>query len=314
MAASIVKSVGCSISGPLIQNTLLHTVEKFCRLNVISFEHKAMPLFHYTHANAVHSILQNQKLWLTDIRFLNDSQELHDGIGRLSDALKTPMPGLFENHDYSTKAIEYLRDAFGDTVSYGIDSEPIFVFSFARIGNLLSQWRAYGNYAIEFDEDLLQEFIPKLSPCIYDPKLKSGSAITAVTKAITAISQDMGRNDGCTGVESIDSLGDLVALAATFKHEGFSEEQEVRIIARAEEGDDSIAYTPKGNKLIPYLEVPISLDCIKAIHVGPMSEQDLAYRSMSAFVRKVEKAWQEDSANIEYWLRVEQSSIPYREK
>jgi hypothetical protein len=273
-----------------------------------------MPLFHYTNASAVYSILLNRKLWLTDIRFLNDSQELHDGIARLSDALKAPMPGLFANHDYQNKAIEYLRGSFGDTVSYGIDSEPVFVFSFGRVGNLLSQWRAYGNYAIEFDEKLLQKCVPKLSPCIYDTKHKSGSAITAVTKAITAISQDMGRNDGCVVVESIDSLGDLVALAATFKHEGFSEEQEVRIIARAEEGDHSITYTPKGNKLIPYLEVPISLDCIKAIHVGPMSEQDLAYRSMSAFSRKVEKAWQEESGNIEYWLRVKQSSIPYRAK
>jgi hypothetical protein len=35
---------------------------------------------------------------------------------------------------------------------------------------------------------------------------------------------------------------------------------------------------------------------------------------MSAFVRKVERSWQEKSANIEYWLRVEQSSIPYRAK
>lgn len=273
-----------------------------------------MPLFHYTSADAVHSILLNQKIRLTDIRFLNDSQELHDGIGRLSNALKSPISGLFANQEYKNKAIEYLRNSFGDTISYGIDSEPIFVCSFSRAENLLSQWRAYGNYAIEFEEDLLRESCHNLIPCIYDPKNKSNSTTAALTKAIADISQDMGRNGGCLGEKSLDSLGDLVSLAATFKHDGFSEEQEVRIINSVEEGDESITYTPRGNKLIPYLEVPISLDCIKAIHVGPMSEQDLAYRSMSAFVRRVEKAWQRESANIEYWLRVEQSSIPFLAK
>jgi len=281
---------------------------------IISSEYYAMPLFHYTHVHAVHSILLNQKLRFTDIRFLNDSQELHDGISRLGNALKTPIPGLFANNDYKNKAIDYIGDAFGDTVSYGIDSEPIYVFSLGRVGNLLSQWRAYGNYAIEFDEQQLGKCVSPLRPCIYDPIDKAGRAIAAVTTAITDISQDMGRSEGCVGVASIDSLGDLIELAATFKDEGFSEEQEVRVITRREEGDDSITYTPNGDKLTPCLEVPISLDCIKAIHVGPMRDQDLAFRSMSAFVRKVESAWQTDSGNIEYWLRVEQSSIPYRAK
>jgi hypothetical protein len=272
----------------------------------------AMPLFHYTNVYAVQSILLNQKLFLTDIRFLNDSQELHDGIDRLSNALKAPRPGLFVNHDHLNEAVEYLRSAFGDTVSYGIDLEPVFVFSLGRVGNLLSQWRAYGNYAIEFDEKLLREIVPALNPCVYNSKEKVDNAINSVSKALTEISQEMGRNDGCIGNASLDSLGDLIALAATFKDEGFSEEQEVRIITRAGEGDDSIVYTPKENKLIPRMEIPISLDCIKAIHVGPMSEQDLAFRSISAFIRKVEKDWQINSANVEYQLRVEKSSIPFR--
>jgi hypothetical protein len=273
-----------------------------------------MVLFHYTHVHAVHSILLNCKLKLTDIRFLNDTQELHDGIGRLGNALKNPIPGLFANNDYKKKAIEYIRDAFSDTVSYGIDSEPVYVFSLGRVGNLLSLWRAYGNYAIEFDEHQLRECVPTLHPCVYDTKAKSGQAITAVSTAITEISKDMGSSEGCRGAASIDSLGKLIELAATFKDEGFSEEQEVRVIARKKEGDDLIIYTPKGDKLMPCLEVPISLDCIKAIHVGPMRDQDLAFKSMSAFVRKVASDWITSSMNIEYRLRVEQSSIPYRVK
>lgn len=273
-----------------------------------------MPLIHYTHVQAVHSILLSKTLRLTDVRFLNDSQELHDGIERLSDELKTPIYGLFASYEYMERSVEYLRSAFEDTVSYGIDEEPVFVFSFGRVENLLSQWRAYGSYAIEFDEKHLLECVPALRPCIYDLKTKHGSATVAVTKAITDISQEMAANDGAIGEKGIDSLGGLIELAATFKHEGFSEEEEVRIVTRAYEHDHSIQYTPRGNKLIPYLEVPISLDCIKSIRVGPMNDQDLAFRSMAAFARKVERDWQIASANTEYELSVTKSSIPYRAK
>jgi hypothetical protein len=64
--------------------------------------------------------------------------------------------------------------------------------------------------------------------------------------------------------------------------------------------------------LIPYLELPISLDCIKCIHIGPSKEQELAYQSMVSFVQHIEREWRIESGNIEYWLQVETSEIPYR--
>ena len=89
----------------------------------------------------------------------------------------------------------------------------------------------------------------------------------AVTSALADISQEMGENEGRGGIKSLDSLSKIMELAATFKDEGFSEEQEARIVARAEEGGDSIKFRHKCNKLIPYFEAKISLDCIKAISV-----------------------------------------------
>lgn len=46
-----------------------------------------MPLFHYTDINAVEAILKNKKIWLTDIRYMNDARELHDGIEVFLDVL-----------------------------------------------------------------------------------------------------------------------------------------------------------------------------------------------------------------------------------
>lgn len=39
-----------------------------------------MNLYHYTDVNAVKSILERKKLWLTDVRFLNDAEEMSEGF------------------------------------------------------------------------------------------------------------------------------------------------------------------------------------------------------------------------------------------
>lgn len=269
-------------------------------------------LFHFTDAQAIYSILLNKSIWLTDLRFLNDSRELYDGVDFFDQSLKNPQHGLFSNYDYKKESTEYLQTAFADSVSFGINEEPIFVFSLSRMGNILSQWRAYGSYAIEFDERMLRDELSVLSDCIYSQKEKEGLAKNAVAGALADISQEMSQNDGCIGIKSLDALSKIMEVAATFKDQGFSEEQEVRIIRQAPEQDESIKFRPKNNKLIPYYEMKISLDYVKAIHVGPIAEQELAFSSMSSFVRKIERDWQIDSSNIEYELKVKKSSIPYR--
>lgn len=273
---------------------------------------KRKTLLHYTDAGAIHSILLNKSIWLTDLRFLNDSRELFDGIDTFSNVLGKPRHGLFTNNDYRKESTEFLQKAFSDNISFGISEEPVFVFSLSRINNQLSQWRAYGSYAIEFDERILREEVSNLQECVYVQNKKNEMAKYSVTSALADISQEMGGNEGRTGIKSLDALSKIMERAATFKDEGFSEEQEFRIVERAEEGGDLIKFRHKGNKLIPYLELNISLDCIKAIHVGPMGEQELAYTSMASFVRKIEYDWQIESSNIEYELTVIKSSIPFR--
>jgi hypothetical protein len=286
-------------------------VRRHLILVVISLGENSVTLVHYTDANAVHSILLNQKLWLTDLRFLNDTQELNHGIDKLSNELAAPTHGLFSNYSYADDSIRYLLESFKDEISFGIDEEPIFVFSLSRATDLLSQWRAYGSYAIEFDENCLAQAAIKLFPCVYKNKNKLERAKDGVTDALHIISQDMAENDGCTGIKCLDSLVSLIELAATFKHEGFEEEREVRILTRE---DKNIKYRSNGTMLVPYIELPISLDCIKAVHVGPMNNQELAYKAMSAFVYQVARDWQNESANIEYELGTFKSAIPFRAK
>jgi len=270
-----------------------------------------MSLFHYTNINALHSILSESKIWLTDIRYLNDSKELHDGVDLMKKVLNSLILRELNDFEFVNEAIKYINHSLNDSVNYGISEEPVFIFSLGKAENRLSQWRSYGNYAIEFDEEGLKDHAPALYTCNYDIESKKEILKTSLIESIKNISNDMAKYSGNPGVEAIDAISYLMEVVTTFKDDGFFEEQEVRIVDHLNE--QQVKYRVKDNLLIPYLEMEISLDCIKRIHIGPMKNKNLAYESMLSFVKTIEREWQIETDNIEYWLEVVESDIPYRE-
>jgi hypothetical protein len=124
----------------------------------------------------------------------------------------------------------------------------------------------------------------------------------------------MAKNKGCLGESALEAVISLSYDAATFKHRGFSEEKESRIVVSSNDSEypGNVKYRPRGDVLIPYIEVPITLDCIKSVTVGPVQNQKMSFASMSEFVHSIEKIWQVDSGNIEYELTVNKSAIPFR--
>lgn len=273
-----------------------------------------MKLFHYTDVSAVKSILENEKLWLTDVRFLNDSEEMHDGISSLVGYINNQLANSPNRHEFFRDAAEYIERGLVGKTGYGIDSRPVFICSFSRAGDLLSQWRAYGSYAIEFVGEAISH---EVFECVYDDDEKLSRASSAALVSLDTISNDMATNDGFLDRDGYEAFSDLVGLAATFKHDSFSEEQEVRIIVGHDidpEIDDGleIKFRTRGNLLIPFVEAGISFESIRAIHIGPMRDQELAYISMKAFVEKVHLAREVTVHNFEHKVEVIKSSIPYR--
>ncbi|MEJ1378146.1 MAG: DUF2971 domain-containing protein [Candidatus Sedimenticola sp. (ex Thyasira tokunagai)] len=268
-----------------------------------------MSLYHYTDLHAVHSILKNKTIRLTDIRFLNDTEELRDGLTTLEETL---LNSISTNLKYKENAVNAIQHSLINVESSGNELEPLFVFSLSSTKDQLSQWRAYGSYAIGFDRDRLLENVKILSPCIYDFNEKIQRSISEVEKAVIVIAKEMEKYEGRLGPHGLDSMIYLMYDAASFKHDGFNEERESRIIMPADDVSDT-KYRPKNGMLIPYIEIELPLDCIKSIQIGPMANQELAYISMRDFVSQIERDWQIEISNIEYELTVEKSLIPYRE-
>lgn len=150
----------------------------------------AMPLLHYTDLNAVVSILRKPTLRCTDLRYLNDRTEFKHGIERLSETFKTVGPGFFINEGRAKDAENYIADALDRAVLQFSEYNPYFVMSLSRSADLLSQWRGYGSYAIEFNEAELIRQVPSLSECEYQADAQRQSAFTALTDALATVSHD----------------------------------------------------------------------------------------------------------------------------
>lgn len=267
-----------------------------------------MSLFHYTDVNAVKSILENGKIWLTDMRFLNDSEEMSHGVKLILDLINGK--GIQEriSTDYAGVATEFVTRGLSEHVSMLMNFNPIFVCSFSRAPDLLSQWRAYGNYAIEFCADSINH---NLFECLYEPNEKGRRAYDATLTAVRELGRSMRSNEGVPCSKGLEAYSDLIRSAATLKHESFSEEQEVRMLIEKIECHYKLLFRSRLGVLIPYIEVPISFESIKSIHIGPMRDQDLAYGSMNMFVDEIIRLKQAEGVHCG-GITLTRSATPFR--
>lgn len=269
-----------------------------------------MKYYHYTDAHALHSIVKNQKLWLTDLRFMNDSSELSDGIQYLREALETTASGLAGESGYLEEAVGFLRyelSNFEENIDF---EDPLFAISLSSTDDLLSQWRAYGDYSIHLEEQWLRDAGLTIYPCLYDRADKIKSARDAVDGAIDVVARDFKEQKGGLGLAMMDAVLRLIDHAATFKNDGFREEGEGRIIVKSE--SHRVQYRPRGSLLIPYIEVDIPLDAISGVTVGPIKDAQLSVGSMRMFAQSIEAAHANNGGSTEYDLEIRSSAIPYR--
>lgn len=267
-----------------------------------------MSLFHYTDVNAVKSILENGEMWLTDMRFLNDSEEMTHGVELIMGLINERGVQDRISKEYAVPATDFITKGLSEHVSTLMNFNPIFVCSFSRAPDLLSQWRAYGNYSLEFCEELISQ---DLFECLYEPLEKGRKAYEATLKAVRELGRSMRDNSGVPCRKGLQAYSDLAMTAATLKHDSFSEEQEIRMLIEKVECSYPLEFRAKSGVLIPYIKVPIPFESIKAVHIGPMRDQDLACSSMSMFIDEVVRLKQSGGSQCNR-IDVVSSATPFR--
>jgi hypothetical protein len=267
-------------NGMPIDPTTAAYLAKVLPLLQISDDKDQLPsvLYHYTDANGLLGILQSRKLWASDVMYLNDSKEIHYGHGL----------GLAFIQQFREDSMVYrsLRRGLG-YLSSMINEANVndYIVSFCAKPDLLSQWRAYGRngtgFAIGFDRSVLDSviapmdyhnMIASLFPIVYGEALQQ----KLFTEFATAARSYCG--EPTVGVLEWEDLRPWINLVLKCKHPLFREEQEWRLsVLRLLPGAAPSFRVRQGN-IIPYWCIPLHVDSVVSVHVGPTANPELSTR------------------------------------
>lgn len=238
-------------------------------------------IYHYTDANALKSVLENKKLWCSDIRYLNDHSEYKEGEEKITNYFKDRCHGNGAHKGLSPQNCKKVIEHFSSYLSSSKDSYTM-ICSFSTEGDLLSQWRGYcpneGGYCLEYEVPYQEKFHDSLHQCIYDDEEKTRQTGTLFRLAKKAILKGHKREKGKAFRTTWSNI-------ARFKNSGFSEEKEHRIIAFRNKESEEVKFRTRNNLIIPYIEIDAKLHLLRSIWIGPCQNMELAEESLKSFLR-----------------------------
>ncbi len=274
-------------------------------------------LYHYTSGKVLLGIIQSQYFWATDIRFLNDYEELNRGLDIFESFTKDLLKEIPSDREYLS---ELVRICVGN-IRRNSKLTLINLVSFSTESDNLRQWMAYcnsvGGYCIEFDKDLIipsyldeyknclrlseVEYLDSALPSDSSSIYKFGELIKDLTLAKDKqISEALFIESFTLKVNKL--LLDSILLASSIKPSEFSDEREVRLlyIGRSKENETiprstdlselyakpnlpEVGFREVNDFLVPYQPLPFNIEAIKKIIIGPSSNMELAELGLKEF-------------------------------
>lgn len=222
-------------------------------------------LYHYTSLSGLMGIVENRKFWVSDIRYLNDAEELrHTGAW-----LDKEIALRLEESGREQKVLKQFREWLPERLDCG---PMLFVGCFTENGNLLSQWRGYCPHgkgvSIGFDHNNIIRLVNSnsftIGRCIYDGETKADLAKQVVNAVISASercgeSHEFHPSQSYYGAfKTVES--DLLKIAALIKHPSFHEEAEWRVVSQVFHNyiEPRIKFRDGASMLTPYMELPLA--------------------------------------------------------
>jgi DUF2971 family protein len=246
-------------------------------------------LHHYTSQKGLLGIIEKKKLWATHIRYLNDSKEFDYALELARNRLLEERNG---GNDHRRKFAEEALWSLEN--SLGIDTPfAVYVTSFSRHGNQLSQWRGYcprgSGFSLGFRVSELRARVEKRShefdlafvPCLYNEDDQNALISELISTALTTATD--------TDPEVLFTFL-ILKWAPAIKHKGFEEEAEWRIVASG--GRNDCLLREGGSFLIPYVEFDLAgegkkgIDCIESVILGPTPHPELSEQSVKDLLER----------------------------
>lgn len=301
-------------------------------------------LYHYTTWDGLLGILKTQTLWATHYRFLNDYSEIvlfrDELVSLILPYVREAYEKLVKQSPHIEQkisqegglgqAIQHDAEVVVDA-QYRATGDEIYILSFCgqhknphiNSNGLLSQWRSYGaggGLALVFNTQKLEEILEieakrfvysamHLSDLIYsddEDRLKK-----ELSKDLSIIADDVKQlfnHAKLSEEEKADALKGYMSFVnciSRYKHYGFSEENEVRVVVLPTVLDQEFLklastngvtlkpekerkFRNKNGQIVPYIELFNSVDIelpIERIIVGPHKEKEARAAALRVMLR-----------------------------
>ncbi|MGZ8211472.1 MAG: DUF2971 domain-containing protein [Burkholderiales bacterium] len=271
-------------------------------------------LFHYTTIGGAYGIVTSEALWMTKINYLNDTSELEIGIATfhrvLDDLLQQPAP------TDETELLTQVKSGLGRFAA-----SNICIASFCEHGDLLSQWRWYGEggrgVSLGVSSNVLYTMAKgaiNLWKCIYDEHAHRELLEALVAGLVDAYRSERGRSGGALTAEGTHKLLErffvsFLSIAPIIKNPHFAEEREWRLVSSPVDIDDpAYGVAVFGERIIQRYELSFPREAdgwcraIPSVVVGPTKDPGLIGEAIALLCRKK----QIECRTISY------SNIPFR--
>ena len=296
-------------------------------------------LYHYTSLEGFQSIMQKRDFWISNIRYMNDSQEFENGKEICKEVIKAKLD--IDNRDEVKLYLQGLWHVCDQSTSQGffkIRSGDIFALSFCNDGDILTQWQLYGSEGISvgfenvvssFDaitfmnEDQYEEEIKETKPekmyphdeirlfpkkVIYDDNKKRELFEAILDMGIAFINRYSDSINMC--IEGISDA--LFHYFALMKDVHFEHEHELRFLYYSNKDNKRIHFRKRDGILLPYTKMKIlDVNCrphkffpVSDIIVAPGNRKEYVADSVKYFLEK---------SGYDYLIdKVRTSEVPYR--
>jgi DUF2971 family protein len=270
-------------------------------------------VYHYTNTSALISILKTRQLWATDALYTNDQTEVLHSLVMLTRIV---------NETQKDRATDIATDMMLIAAEQFYTVVEVYLVCFCRNGDLLSQWRAYGQaggYAIGFDSTVLKSITGNhvmLAPVLYHGSQQE-QLIRDLVQRWRHLFKDAKLEEFDKQIRRLGAFVFAQAFsffAATFKNEAFREEDEWRLIYRRQVviKDDSglgIDFRERKGMVASYAPMPlpaISQTVVPVRHIvmGATANLNLAGFGLAQFLKSV--GYPEEA------IRISPSDVPLR--
>jgi hypothetical protein len=159
-------------------------------------------LYHYTSFAGLKGIVEQQHIWATDIRFLNDFREFKHGL----EVAKTFIATYPKEKIGGAEGAEALTTLFSNWTlndAFTGKSAQICVTSFSENEDVLSQWRGYcpngrgvciGFRPSTFNRHISNKTMSTLTPCVYDSADQRLIVEKAISRLLDALGTPLHKN------------------------------------------------------------------------------------------------------------------------